>query len=253
MLYKVVIEEIEQLLKSESFAKSVNRRALNALFRHVSVLKDPQASPEHKQQAYRSIKAIIQGGEPKPFKPSQDAPAAVKEPSLDAQDDLHTEIPSKPKSMQKPAVKPAKSAVSQPQQMSQKQSISEPRQLSLDLDVPAYTATSTPTTTATPSASSPDKRKLVEASKVNLLSPSKSIEPKMKPTVSAHHDDIPFPEDFHVHHGVDQLKFKEAWNAMTPEQKKITLDWHRQQLSSKKISKSLSNIHSLLSKIKRHL
>lgn len=43
----------------------------------------------------------------------------------------------------------------------------------------------------------------------------------------------PFHEEFANTHGVDSAKFKETYNAMSPEQQQLTKDWHQQQLASK--------------------
>lgn len=54
------------------------------------------------------------------------------------------------------------------------------------------------------------------------------------PVAAAPSQDAPQPEfheTFARHHGLDPAKFKETWHAMTPEQQKITQDWHAEQIA----------------------
>lgn len=44
---------------------------------------------------------------------------------------------------------------------------------------------------------------------------------------------VEFHQEFAQHHGVDPVKFATTWKAMTPEQQKITQDWHAEQLAAK--------------------
>jgi hypothetical protein len=64
-----------------------------------------------------------------------------------------------------------------------------------------------------------------------------------------------FHEEFARHHGVDPMKFKATWNAMTPEQQKVTKDWHAQQLAAPKIkmAKSIDSLYNLFTELKKHL
>jgi hypothetical protein len=51
------------------------------------------------------------------------------------------------------------------------------------------------------------------------------------------------------------MKFKATWNAMTPEQQKVTKDWHAQQLAAPKIkmAKSIDSLYNLFTELKKHL
>jgi len=40
-----------------------------------------------------------------------------------------------------------------------------------------------------------------------------------------------FHTEFSAHHGVDPVKFKEAWAAMSPEQQQMTRDWHASKVA----------------------
>lgn len=63
-----------------------------------------------------------------------------------------------------------------------------------------------------------------------------------------------FHEAFAEHHGIDKSKFKETWHAMTPEQQKITQQWHLEQLTAApKIAKSIDALYVLFSELKKHL
>lgn len=62
-----------------------------------------------------------------------------------------------------------------------------------------------------------------------------------------------FHEQFAQHHGIDPVKFKATWHAMTPDQQKITQDWHAQQLAAPKIAKSVETLYSLFTELKKHL
>lgn len=53
--------DIEELLKSEDLAKSVDRKGLKLLFHHNKTYHDPNSSPEAKQEALNHIKAIVSG------------------------------------------------------------------------------------------------------------------------------------------------------------------------------------------------
>lgn len=172
-----ILEEIEELLKSKEFAKSVNRHALNLLFRNTAALRDPTLSQEQRKQAIENIKAITHNLEPKPLKTKFGTPQKNKK-----------------------SIKTSQTAVK-------------------------------PKTSAIPSQS---------------VQPPKTVE---KPQQEAY----PFPEDFHIHHGVDPVKFKAAWEAMTPEQRKITLDWHNEQLTTKKIKKSLDKLYQLFETLKKQI
>jgi hypothetical protein len=185
-----IIDEIEELFKSEDFAKSVNRNALNALFRNTAILRDPNLSAEQKQQAIENIKAITHNLQPKPINISKPKKTKVTKPEKPAEAATETK-----------SIKPVKAA-------------------------PAAQTTS-PAVTET------------------------KAKPKTIPTPSS--EEHPFPEDFHIHHGVDPIKFKAAWDAMSPEQKKITLDWHKEQLAAKNINKSLDRLYKLFETLKKHI
>ncbi|MEM4726499.1 MAG: hypothetical protein QXG63_06120 [Nitrososphaerales archaeon] len=173
-----IVEELEELFKSETFAKSVNRRALNLLFRNTAIIEDPYVSQEHKRQAYENIKAIIHNIEPKSVNIGQTG-IADKKPTARKQQLSHQQIAD----MYKP----------------------------------------------------------------------KPVTPKNTISTKTTQQKYPFPEDFHIHHGVDPVKFRETWDAMTPEQQKITLDWHKEQLAAKNIKKSLDKLYQLFETLKKQL
>jgi hypothetical protein len=173
------LDQIEELFKSEEFAKSVNRHALNMLFRNTAIIRDPNLSAEQKAQAMENIKAIAHNLEPKP-------------------------ISSKPKKAKTPKQQTAAPKINKPTE-----------------------------TVSTP-----------------------SVKPKMQtaaPTASAMSEEHQFPEDFHTHHGVDPVKFKAAWGAMTPEQKKTTLDWHKEQVAAKTVKKSIDKLYALFETLKKQI
>ncbi len=75
-----------------------------------------------------------------------------------------------------------------------------------------------------------------------------------------------FHEEFAQHHGVDPVKFKATWEAMSPEHQKITQDWHAEQLAAKpkapaapapvapvKIAKSVDSLYDLFTALRKHL
>lgn len=64
-----------------------------------------------------------------------------------------------------------------------------------------------------------------------------------------------FHEEFARHHGVDPVKFKATYNAMSPEQQKMTHEWHAQQLTTPKIkmAKSIDSLYNLFTQLKKHL
>jgi hypothetical protein len=64
-----------------------------------------------------------------------------------------------------------------------------------------------------------------------------------------------FHEEFAQHHGIDPAKFKATWTAMSPEQQKITQDWHAEQLSAPKmkVAKSIDTLYNLFAELKKHL
>lgn len=53
------------------------------------------------------------------------------------------------------------------------------------------------------------------------------------PAAAAPSQDAPveFHQQFAQHHGLDPAKFKATWEAMSPEQQKITQDWHAEQVA----------------------
>lgn len=64
-----------------------------------------------------------------------------------------------------------------------------------------------------------------------------------------------FHEEFARHHNIDPVKFKATWQAMSPEQQKITQDWHAEQLAAPKIkvAKSIDSLYNLFTELKKHL
>ncbi len=64
---------------------------------------------------------------------------------------------------------------------------------------------------------------------------------------------VEFHEEFARHHGIDPAKFKQTWHAMTPEQQKVTQDWHAEQVAAPKMQKSLEQLYSLFSELKKRL
>ena len=63
-----------------------------------------------------------------------------------------------------------------------------------------------------------------------------------------------FHEEFAQHHGIDPVKFKATWNAMTPEQQNTTKQWHTEQLSAApKIQKSIDKLYDLFAELKKNL
>lgn len=64
-----------------------------------------------------------------------------------------------------------------------------------------------------------------------------------------------FHQEFAQHHGLDPAAFKQTWHAMTPEQQKITQDWHAEQLAAPKIkvAKSVDALYNLFSQLRKHL
>ncbi len=64
-----------------------------------------------------------------------------------------------------------------------------------------------------------------------------------------------FHQEFAQHHGVNPEAFKSTWSAMTPEQQKVTMDWHTEQLAKPKlkVAKSLDSLYDLFSQLKKHL
>lgn len=64
-----------------------------------------------------------------------------------------------------------------------------------------------------------------------------------------------FHEEFAQHHNLDPVSFKATWQAMTPEQQKITKEWHAQQLSQAptKIIKSVDALYNLFIELKKHI
>lgn len=81
--------------------------------------------------------------------------------------------------------------------------------------------------------------------------PSQVIAPEVgaiKPATPA----IPFHEEFAQHHGVDPIKFKATFEAMNPEQKKMTQDFHAQHLATK-VAKSVDSLYDLFTQLRKHL
>ena len=97
------VAEIEELLKSEDFAKSVDRHALNMLFRNTAILRDPNLSAEQKQQAIENIKAITHNLKPKPISTT---PKEVKAPKKAKMKDTKPASTSAPVDVAKPAKQP---------------------------------------------------------------------------------------------------------------------------------------------------
>ncbi len=62
---------------------------------------------------------------------------------------------------------------------------------------------------------------------------------------------VPFHEEFVQHHGGDATKFKAAFDAMSPEQQKVTQTWHKQQVANK-LKKSIDNLYELFVALKKH-
>jgi hypothetical protein len=62
-----------------------------------------------------------------------------------------------------------------------------------------------------------------------------------------------FHEEFARHHGIDPANFKATWHAMTPEQQKITKQWHAEQTAAPKMAKSIDKLYNLFSELKKHL
>lgn len=82
-----------------------------------------------------------------------------------------------------------------------------------------------------------------------------------------------FHETFARHHGLDPAKFKATWHAMTPEQQKITQDWHAEQVAKPapapakvanapitpaatqplKVAKSVDALYDLFTQLRKHL
>lgn len=65
-----------------------------------------------------------------------------------------------------------------------------------------------------------------------------------------------FHEEFARHHGVDPMKFKTAFEAMTPEQQAMTKEWHTQQVAAikpPKMTKSLDALYDLFAQLKQHI
>lgn len=64
--------------------------------------------------------------------------------------------------------------------------------------------------------------------------------------------EIPFHEEFATHHGVDPVKFKAAFDAMTPEQAQLTRDYHTNALKTK-MNKSLTKLSDLFKQLNKAL
>lgn len=65
-----------------------------------------------------------------------------------------------------------------------------------------------------------------------------------------------FHQEFAQHHGLEPQKFANTWKAMTPEQQKITQDWHAEQLAAPKvtkIAKSVETLYDLFTQLRKHL
>ena len=73
------------------------------------------------------------------------------------------------------------------------------------------------------------------------------------PAAAAPSPKVEFHEQFAQHHGIDPAKFKQTWSAMTPEQQKITQDWHAEQVAAPKIQKSVEQLYNLFVELKKRL
>lgn len=97
-----------------------------------------------------------------------------------------------------------------------------------------------------------------------------------KPAAAVSSSEAPpmeFHEVFARHHGIDPAKFKETWHAMSPEQQKITKDWHAEQVAKPapapvkvsnspvtpvasqplKIQKSVDALYDLFAQLRKHI
>lgn len=106
----------------------------------------------------------------------------------------------------------------------------------------------------------PRKQKAAAAEQATQLV---STSPAQKPAAAAIppvSSEVPSPkmefhQEFAQHHGVDPVAFKQTWNAMTPDQQKITKDWHAEQLATPKlkVAKSVDALYNLFSQLRKHL
>lgn len=81
----------------------------------------------------------------------------------------------------------------------------------------------------------PKAQKAPKQAKQKAAAPEQATQlaqtPSTQTPVAAAPSQPEFHETFARHHGLDPAKFKETWHAMTPEQQKITQDWHAEQIA----------------------
>lgn len=142
--------------------------------------------------------------------------AIMKDPAATAEMKAQAEANVKAISYNKPIPKPK----SDPKPRKQKAAAAE-----------QATQLVTPPPTQTPVAAAPPKLSAVPS-------------PKME-----------FHQEFAQHHGLDPSAFKQTWHAMTPDQQKITQDWHAEQLAAPKmkVAKSVDTLYNLFSQLRKHL
>lgn len=126
-----------------------------------------------------------------------------------------------------------------------------------------------------PKASS--KMKEVAAANVKAISNNQpmpkqqSAAPKAKPQPKEA-PAMEFHEVFARHHGIDPAQFKSTWHAMSPEQQKVTQEWHAEQVAKPaqppkvptssvvstatqplKVVKSIDSLYDLFVQLRKHL
>lgn len=123
------------------------------------------------------------------------------------------------------------------------------------------------------------KAKSPKQPKQKAAAPEQAIQPEQSPATqtpaaaaSPKAPEMEFHEVFARHHGIDPQKFAATWHAMTPDQQKITQDWHAEQVAKPvppvkvnqssvapgatqplKIVKSVDALYDLFQELKKHL